>query len=206
MGFVSVSTHSGSEDVLARLKLETRADHERLEAALDLTSDRLDRGAYLRCLERLHGYFAPLEAGITAVGGWRERGVDLDARRRSSMLEADLSALGQAPAVVPRCRELYLPTEPAGAFGALYVLEGSSLGGRVIARRLRDTLGIGPESGARFFHGYGDRTGEMWRSFRAALTAYARASGDHQRIVVGAARTFAGLCRWFEIGESRDGP
>lgn len=205
MGLVAAPTEPGSEDVLARLKRETRADHERLEAALDLTSDRLDRGAYLRCLERLHGFFAPLEAAVAAVGGWQERGVDLHARRRTSMLEADLRALGEAPTVVPRCRDLYLPTEPAGAFGALYVLEGSSLGGRVIARHLSETLGIGPESGARFFHGYGERTGEMWRSFRAALTAFVRASGDHERIVAGAVSTFAGLCRWFEIGASRDG-
>ena len=37
------------------------------------------------------------------------------------------------------------------ALGCLYVVEGSTLGGQVIARHLRQTLGVDPRCGGSFF-------------------------------------------------------
>lgn len=49
----------------------------------------------------------------------------------------------------------------------MYVLEGSTLGGKLIARRVRDVLGFEP----RYHDPYGARAGAMWRAFQARLAA-----------------------------------
>jgi heme oxygenase len=51
--------------------------------------------------------------------------------------------------------------------GTLYVIEGATLGGKVISRHLKDSLGLGPTSGAHFFNGYGNTvtTRNNWLTF-----------------------------------------
>ena len=65
------------------------------------------------------------------------------------------------------------------------MLEGSTLGGLVLAGRIRKRLGW--ES--RFYGIYGARTNEMWQSFKAALEA-ARAEIDPASLVTAAQSVF----------------
>ncbi len=46
--------------------------------------------------------------------------------------------------------------------GCLYVLEGATLGGQMIVKKLRQTLGTNVEKSLRFFEAYGEATGERW--------------------------------------------
>lgn len=185
-------------NVLARLKAETRADHDAIEAALNLAGGSLTRDRYRRVLRRFHGFYRPLEAGIWALGGWTARGLDPPERAKTPLLEADLRALGEGdPGRLPVCTDLPPHGTAAQAFGCLYVLEGATLGGQVISRHVREALGVTPEAGGRFFHGYGDRTGAMWQAFRAALVAFA-ARETEDEIVAAAAATFRTLHRWCE--------
>jgi heme oxygenase len=57
--------------------------------------------------------------------------------------------------------------------GTLYVIEGATLGGEVISRCLKSHLELGPDSGGRFFHGYGDAvvTRHNWQTFRSFANA-----------------------------------
>jgi heme oxygenase len=78
----------------------------------------------------------------------------------------------------------------------MYVLEGATLGGRVISRHLA-ARGIGPDTGGAFFAGYGNQTGEMWKSFSAAMGAYAEAHPESTgRMAEAADETFILLERW----------
>ena len=49
--------------------------------------------------------------------------------------------------------------------GMLYVIEGSTLGGQLISKHLTKNLGITPETGGRFFGGYGENTSVLWLDF-----------------------------------------
>lgn len=191
------TTHSV---ILARLKAETQAEHDAIERVLDLTSDALTLAAYRERLARLYGFHRPVEARLHAVPG-----IDLHARRKHPLLLADLHALGgDDPEQLPLCVELPPLAGPADRFGCLYVLEGATLGGRVIARHVARTLGVTPASGGRFFHGYDARTAAMWQAFRGALAAFAEASASHDRIVAAAIATFRTLRVFCEAhGEGR---
>ena len=53
--------------VLARLRAVTQPAHDRLEGALGLLGDQLDRDAYKRVLERFHGFWRGWEAQVAAL-------------------------------------------------------------------------------------------------------------------------------------------
>lgn len=191
--------------ILARLKSETRSDHDALEAALGLAQTTLTPAAYRRTLERFYGFYRPLEAELQATLACSAHGLDLTERLKTSLLDADLRALGgAAPDRLPVCASRPVVTDAARCFGCLYVLEGSTLGGQLISRHVRQTLGVTPETGGRFFQGYGDRTGQMWQSFRAAVTGFVVSPALQDAAVAAAKDTFQKLHRW--TAEQGDSP
>lgn len=195
---MNVESVSASSSILTRLRTETRAQHDAIEAALvELTSDGLDRDAYRRTLERFYGFYRPLEMGLWAVGGWGQRDLDVTQRRKTPLLDADLRTLGLAnPEDLPVCTELPPHATVAAAFGCLYVLEGATLGGQVISKLLRKSLGVSIENGGRFFHGYGDRSGPMWHAFRASIMTFADTVAIQDEVVAAAKDTFLKMHCW----------
>jgi heme oxygenase (biliverdin-IX-beta and delta-forming) len=194
-----MSVHVRSSPVLESLRRETRASHERLEAGLNLLDPGLTVAEYRRLLERFWGFCLPAERAVEASGAWAALGLDGAERSRTGRLERDLLALGHTRATLPRVSLHPEPpclAEVPGAVGYLYVLEGATLGGSVIARHLHRTLGIGPDDGAAFFTSYGAALGPMWKQFTQALAAYADRSGAEPFIVRGACETFGSLERW----------
>lgn len=183
--------------VLARLRAETRAEHDAIEAALPLMGPGLTREGYRRLLARFLGVYRPLEAVLAGLGDWTAQGIDLQARRKAPWLVADLRALGEPdPAALPDCPGLPPLPGVAAGFGCLYVMEGATLGGQLIARHLRESLGLHDGNGARFHHGYGARNGAMWQSFRTALAAHATAPAVQDEVVAAAIATFRALRSW----------
>jgi heme oxygenase (biliverdin-IX-beta and delta-forming) len=98
--------------------------------------------------------------------------------------------------VAPEDRPATLPQIEGfpGAFGALYVVEGSRLGGRVLARQVSAGLGPGVSGALGFLRGDGaNAVGTLWKELRTALAAYAEQADERTRaaIVAGALDTFA---------------
>ena len=79
------------------------------------------------------------------------------------------------------------------AVGCLYVLEGSALGGRVVARMLRARLGDIPTT---FLLDCAAEPGR-WRRVRKALQSVPTA--DHPQVLRGADGTFAGFLATFAV-------
>ena len=157
-----------------RLRHGTRHDHARMERRLDILnrlSDPQLRRAVMTRFWLLHCDVEPILAGLLDD----MEGLDYQGRRKSPLLAADIEALGGplldgAPPVQP------LQTTSSGeALGLLYVLEGSTLGGRIIRREMAargaTMVGLG------YFDAYGAQTGQRWRDFTAVLDREA-ARGD----------------------------
>lgn len=149
---------------LAALRQATRERHERIDALMDLR--RLgQRDHYARVLQLFDAFLAPWEAAVAAAlpaaaGPW------LRQRSRRPFLRQDLRALSVA--ALPWTAPGLAFANPAAAWGSLYVIEGSALGGQVITRALAEA-GVHPGHGGAYFHGWGAATGTMWAEFRARL-------------------------------------
>jgi heme oxygenase len=181
--------------LLDRLKTETRPAHDRIEAAMDLDRHLATLAAYRSLLARLHGFHAPFE---------KEAGAALDdeaffgTRRKAGLLARDLASLGLSEAEIhalPRCRSLPPMRSPAEAYGAIYVVEGSTLGGAIIARQVEAALGFTSETGCAYFRAYGSALGPRWKAFQARLLAVSSPARD-DLIVASAARTFSAMQDW----------
>jgi heme oxygenase len=128
-------TSASSATTLECLRAETSPVHRRLDQTLGLI-DRLQAPETRAALvARYYNFQSGTE---TAVAPFLSAIADLDfaARRRSPLIARDIQALGEC-APLDGMPSLDIATR-SEAFGALYVLEGSSLGGRLI---LRDLVG-----------------------------------------------------------------
>lgn len=188
--------------VRAALRAATEATHRRLHAIPvldDLAQGRLTRAGYAALLRRKLGFHATLEARLAQAPSLAAYGIDLDARRRSHLLEADLAWLG-ADAAAPAAPIPRFATA-AAALGGVYVAEGATLGGRQLARALDAILPAGPD-GRRFLLGHGERHGEMWRACCAALERCGATEPARAAMIRGASATFAAFEAWFTMAEA----
>ena len=185
---------------LTTLRRHTAPHHAAVERRVDIASRLSSPQRYAHLLARLYGFYEPFEAEIaSAVARWGLP-FDVDARRKAPLLARDLAALGLTPAAVnnlPPLAHPPRPTSPQVALGCLYVTEGATLGGRVVARHVARQLGYGPSSGASFFHGYGADAGPRWRTFSSVLAAECGSSEITDRAILsGAIDTFNAFDRW----------
>jgi heme oxygenase len=181
--------HESCSSMHARLRERTRDSHRAAECAMDLGRRLASIQGYielLQALARVHGAFEEVFARFD----WTQLQIDLEGRKRTRWLAEDLTALATSVA-----RPTSLAVAPENLFealGALYVLEGSTLGGRIVFERATALQGISRRHGARFFYGHGQRTGLLWREFLAVLERSAAAQSVEADFVErGAVRAYA---------------
>jgi heme oxygenase len=113
------------------------------------------------------------------VAAWEQRALELAphwlqpmvaARRRTHLLELDLAWFGVRK-LDHRRPELPGINDLTSLLGAMYVMEGSTLGGQLIARTIEKTLALNQGQGNAYFRGHMDRTGPMWKDFCFLLTS-----------------------------------
>jgi heme oxygenase (biliverdin-IX-beta and delta-forming) len=186
------------ETLAIRLRQETADAHRSLETALDLLQPDIAWDRYLRLLGAFHDFLVPYEHALARAlpTGLHDMAA---ARRHAWRARTDLEALTGRSHVSTPCSDMpAIPHSPA-ALGAMYVIEGSTLGGQVIAphlcRRFAER-GLTTAHGAQYFSGYGADNGHMWRTFRQALGEVPAAL--HDDAVSAAVSTFSSLQSWLE--------
>lgn len=143
-----------------RLRVATSHDHAALDAVVAgwRIETPIGYGAFLSAS---YAALAPLELALEEAGV-AEQLPDWPQRARRAALAADLAELGLE---VPSFKPAEVPSREAVA-GLLYVLEGSRLGAKFLARQVR-AAGAGLPL-AYLTHGEGPN---LWRSFLAWLDA-----------------------------------
>lgn len=155
---------TANRSVISHLRDATAEAHKGLEDKIDAVA-RLSLDADRRVLvPRYYLMHAMAEAAAEPLVLFLP-GLDFTFRRRTPLLAQDLHALDlPLPALPSPSLDL---ASPAEALGLLYVMEGSSLGGRMIrkaiAARGADLTGLS------FLDPYAEQTGERWRAFLSVL-------------------------------------
>lgn len=186
--------------ILERLREETRAEHERIERSLDLTRPGRTARDVAGLLVGFYGFYAPWERAAGGTFAAAGMGAFFERRRKVLCLERDLRFhLGEGADVssLPACDRMPDMTSVPKALGSMYVLEGSTLGGQIIARHFRRHVpGLEDGRGCSFFECYGAGVGMMWREFQGVLRAHSTSRGADDTMVAAARETFVLLQDW----------
>ncbi len=174
----------------ALLRAKTRDVHERLHRHRGFASIQdgsITLAAYRCLVTRLYGFYCPFEAAVGVVP------------ERSVWIADDLRVLGidrDAVASIPRCTALPRMLGEAQRLGALYVIEGSTLGGRELFAHLDHLFGVGVTDGRRFLFGRGAATVCAWRDYLARLSSGAHDPATASAIADAAVDTFSSFEKW----------
>jgi heme oxygenase len=187
---------------IQKLRQETEADHHNVEGAVPLMHPGLNIAEYVQCLQRIHGVVAAWEERATEVAPeWLQP--SLLARQRSPLLERDLKWFGVAE------KDDRRPTLPEmnnvpSLFGTMYVMEGSTLGGQLIARHVEAALHLSEGQGNSYFRGHGSQTGPLWKEFCEMLKLRI-ADEQTDAVVVSAKAMFSTFGKWMQRKSAVDG-
>jgi heme oxygenase len=161
-------------DIMHRLRegtAELHAATEALPLMHKLLAADADTAQYLRYLAALHGVYLAIEPRLYAAVApvvLKQLGV----RPKLPALRADLQALGAdpGPPAVGLSQQIQASIQgELAALGGLSVLEGATLGGRVIARRLRRQWDCASELPFSFLEFRGADPAGEWRQFGRGL-------------------------------------
>lgn len=176
------------------IKEATKTAHQLLEKKVVLQLKAIRSNAdYAALLKNFYAYFSQVEKAI-APFITPELLPDYKDRRNSSYLKQDIEELGFTVDELPAATAPEI-SGTLSALGALYVMEGSIMGGSIIVQMLAKG---GITQGVSFFSGYGPATGEMWGKFIAVLNQQAVIAGDESAAIEAANATFSRFGDVFE--------
>ena len=165
----SVSSEPTPVPLSQQLRQATADQHRHLDAGLCyVVGPELGAQRYANLLAAMFGFYVPFEDSLAR---WQmtPQLQHLPFIRRGGLLARDLHARGMALDAVHTCTDTPDLATIDHVAGAIYVVEGACLGGQVIARAVRQRLGIGPGDGSAFFTGSGPGTGARWNQVVAWL-------------------------------------
>ena len=120
--------------------------------------------SYKLYLQGLYAFRVPLERDLATIA-WPASFAAWRPQQISALLLADMTDLGMEPAHAASLHQV--DGDLASLLGTLYVIEGATLGSRVLYKRAQ-TLGLGEHYGAR--HLASQSAGiDSWRSFLTLL-------------------------------------
>jgi heme oxygenase len=168
-----------------------------IENATGVMDPGLDLEGYRIYLERTFGFYLVVEQRLRQLEVWEALNLSGEEREKLPLLAEDVVLLGNLePASIRGCNVAPVFESTAEAVGGAYVLEGSTLGGRVISRRVQAALG--PDVPRSFLECYGASTGEKWQSFGGALSRFAASRELEDEVIEGASETFRAFTRWLQ--------
>lgn len=187
-----------SPDLFAMLKQETTFIHEKVMleswAKRVLSLDYTER-EYVELLQKYYGFYYPMESLLQSL----KEPVFQRSRGKHFLLIEDLRFLNAEESFqLPICQKLPAVVDVPSALGICYVLEGAALGGQIIAKRLKSSLGLEDQAGLKFFIGHGTETMTVWNAFKEQTRDIVRTHEDSTKMLNAAIETFSSLSDWMQ--------
>ncbi|HZW10355.1 MAG TPA: biliverdin-producing heme oxygenase [Phycisphaerales bacterium] len=198
-------------DLLTELRertkdLHTRAERHPIQASL--VKGGATRQAYAAYLGQLLHIHAALESELAARGASPALAPVEAGQFRAGHAAADLRELGldapeePVPPVV-RFRDRVGSLDPLELLGMQYVLEGSTNGGRYIARAVGRGADLSPGAATRYLDPYGESQKERWAAFCAAAASLDIQAEEIESVVRGAEAMFQLIIDTFDAMVAR---
>lgn len=195
------------------LKQETRQLHEEVEQGRfqkALSTGRLPQSAYVAYLQQMLFVHRTLEncmdeqtvadpvfQSILSPGQYREMNL-LDDLKHFGESAVGIAPLGSTQALVDRIEQTARET-PRALLGYHYVLEGSTNGGRFVAKAVRGAYGLTGSDGTSYLDPYGQEQIKRWIAFKASMDAIEFSEAETASLISTAKEMFRGIA---EVGDA----
>lgn len=199
------SNSAAIRSVRETLRNSTHSHHVRLNRhplLSELTRPGLNLDVYARILRAYRHYFRVVEPALERYLKRHPDLFDYQPRRKLPWLDADIAHFPNIPqpTTTPAALLTLAEISDLGSLvGLLYAIEGSTLGGLVIARHLRDHVQLDERCGARFFSAYGSDTDVRWQEFCAFAETIGDSNEQLARAQASAALAFVALERCLDL-------
>lgn len=185
---------------LSNLRAATAESHKGLEdneRSKGILSPAISIKIYQDYLAKMYGVVAGCERDVYPVLSGLYP--DLEERKKAHLILRDLQITGMDQVAIDQLSiRSFSPDNVAEALGIMYVMEGSTLGGKVLFKHVQKVLGLDENSGAAFFWGYGTETGPKWKGFVSAFADYAITNEVQQDVIRSATETFNAVDNWLK--------
>ena len=181
-----------------RLKTLTRPLHDKLESleiSKKLLSHQIDKADYIAYLIAMKAIHEQVESQFSTYFSSNTL-QHLMTRQRLALITTDLSALGYSHYDLSeqQAEAWLIPWSLESLLGALYVLEGSTLGGQMIAKKTNHIVGNDGLVATRYFCGYGENNLAQWQLFTQFLDEFdTKHANTTDKVVLGAIATFLSI-------------
>jgi len=190
-------------DVMTRLREETKELHDVTEAvsfSKALMSETLPLSVYVAQLEAYLPVYRTLEKQCKGHSHPMVQAVWQADMVKTPWLLEDLgyfsleagipsAALQRAIAGFMHHIEREGQEQPLLLLGTMYVLEGATLGAKVLLPHIQKAFDL-QDKGTRFYHAYGDQTEQHWRNFKARMNRAVTTPNEQDEVVEGGKQTF----------------
>ena len=180
-----------------KLKEHTKQHHQLLEKKMVAQMRSITTPQeYAKLLGLFYSFFGGLELSV-------DKHIDLallpdyPQRRKSAALAYDLLELSAPLPLFALRNDLPEIRDHIQSIGALYVMEGSTLGGKIIAKMMLQQMNVTEMPGLTFFNGYGEQTMSMWLTFKKSIDT-PLSSTEIEIIIKSANDTFLQFSNWFD--------
>jgi len=178
---------------IQNLRASTADCHKQLELnnlSQALLSNNVNETIYCIYLTQLYSFVKGFEQYVFPELG--QHFLNINDRKKAHFIEDDLKAHDITIDLQTLLEDVFFSATYPNVYlaaGALYVLEGSTLGGQIILKHLRKAMPSGFVNTA-YFLGYQQLTGTMWKEFLQQLTALPKSTLEEEQIINGAISTF----------------
>jgi heme oxygenase len=181
--------------VLTQLEEDTRERHAGADAQrLALTSEPVTAATYRRFLLRLHGFEAPVEAGLNYTPGLADV-IDVRARLHTRLLRSDLAALGIVDLTRAARAAIPLFASVHEALGWMYVIERGRMLHSILHRHLQTTLPALTATASTYLSAERSAARSM-RELGATFETVVRSEHDVDRVLGAAHAAFQAQTHW----------
>ena len=187
--------------LLEVLKTQTSINHLLLKKMLiSLMRTIRNENDYARFLALFNGYFGALELSINSCLNVSFI-PDYESRHKTEAFKIDLKILNQEDFILAASLLVTIIENHLQSLGALYVMEGSTIGDKIISKMIEQQLKT-EFMAFTFFMDYGDQSVNMWNSFKHILNGITQP--DPIGIIVESANvTFQKFSFWFDFYEQK---
>lgn len=180
------------------LKEETQQNHVDLEKKIVPRIKAIQSEQdYITLLKLFYSYFGALETLVQSVLNTSLL-PDSTSRRKSEAILNDICALGGDTPNLAGVADLPEISDHAAALGAMYVMEGSTLGGQIISKMIAKALPGKTDDALSFYKGYGENTMPMWIAFKNAMNEHAVTADIQKKVINAANETFLKFSQWVD--------